>query len=81
MYNAENTFYANRLLIGVLMGVILIVVGGTYYLKHLDNEKALEKERNLRLDYEQWHLPEGAKARIGSGRLYIQCSILPMAIR
>jgi WD40 repeat protein len=59
--------YANRLLIGVLAGVILIVIGGTYYLKHLDNERMLEKERNLRLDYKQWHLPEGAKARIGSG--------------
>ncbi len=60
---------ANRLLIVVLIGVILIVVGGTYYLEHLDNEKALEKERTLRLDYEQWHLPEGAKARIGRGTI------------
>lgn len=59
--------YANRLLIGVLTGIILIVIGGTYYLKHLDNEKTLEIERNLRLDYEQWHLPEGVKARIGRG--------------
>lgn len=62
-------FYVNRLLIGVLMGIILIVVGGAYYLEHLDNEKALEKERNLRLDYEQWHLPEGAQARIGRGTI------------
>ena len=62
-------FYVNRLLIGVLMGLILIIVGGAYYLEHLDNEKALEKERNLRLEYEQWHLPEGAKARIGSGTI------------
>ena len=61
--------YSNRLLLGVLMGVILIVVGGTYYLEHLENEKALEKERNLRLDYEQWHLPESTKARIGSGAI------------
>ena len=59
--------YAHRLIIGVLAGVMLIVIGGTYYLKHLDNERMLEKERNLRLDYKQWHLPEGAKARIGSG--------------
>ncbi len=62
-------FYVNRFLIGVLMGIILIVVGGAYYLEHLDNEKALEKERNLRLDYEQWHLPEGAQARIGRGTI------------
>lgn len=62
-------FYVNRLLIGVLMGIILIVVGGAYYLEHLENEKALEKERNLRLDYEQWHLPEGAQARIGRGTI------------
>jgi len=61
--------YANRLLIGVLTGVILIVIGGIYYLKHLDDEKTLEIERNLRLDYKQWHLPEGAKARIGSGTI------------
>ncbi len=61
--------YANRLLAGVLMSVIFIVVGGAYYLEHIDNEKALEKERNLRLDYEQWYLPEGAKARIGSGTI------------
>ena len=61
--------YVNRLLITVLMGVIIIVVGGSYYLEHLDNMKALEKERNLRLDYEQWHLPEGAIARIGSGTI------------
>lgn len=61
--------YANRLLIGVLTGVILIVIGGTYYLKHLDNERILEIERNMRLDYKQWHLPEGAKARIGSGTI------------
>lgn len=60
----------NRLLIGVLMGAILIVVGGGYYLEHLENEKALEKERNLRLDYPQWHLPEGAKARIGTGTIH-----------
>ena len=62
-------FYANRLFIGVLTGIILIVIGGTYYLKHLDNERTLEKERNLRLDYQQWHLPEGAKARIGTGTI------------
>ena len=62
-------FYSNRLFIGVLTGVILIVIGGTYYLKHLDNERTLEKERNMRLDYQQWHLPEGAKARIGLGTI------------
>jgi WD40 repeat protein len=62
-------FYSNRLFIGVLTGVILIVIGGTYYLKHLDNERTLEKERNMRLDYQQWHLPEGAKARIGTGTI------------
>ncbi|MDE0315685.1 MAG: hypothetical protein OXM61_12340 [Candidatus Poribacteria bacterium] len=61
--------YANRLLIGVFTGVILIVIGGTYYLKHLDNEKTLEIERNMRFNYRQWHLPEGAKARIGSGTI------------
>lgn len=61
--------YANRLLISVLTGVMLIVIGGTYYLKHLDNEKTLEEERNLLLDYEQWHLPEGAKSRIGRGTI------------
>ncbi len=62
-------FYSNRLFIGVLTGVILIVIGGTYYFKHLDNERTLEKERNMRLDYQQWHLPEGAKARIGTGTI------------
>ncbi len=62
-------FYSNRLFIGVLTGVILIVIGGTSYLKHLDNERTLEKERNMRLDYQQWHLPEGAKARIGTGTI------------
>ena len=61
--------YANRLLIGVFTGVMLIVVGGTYYLKHLDNEKTLEIERNMRFNYRQWHLPEGAKSRIGSGTI------------
>ena len=63
-------FYSNRLFIGVLTGVILIVIGGTYYFKHLDNERTLEKERNMRLDYQQWHLPEGAKARIGTGTIH-----------
>ena len=61
--------YAKRRFIGVLTGVILIAIGGTYYFKHLDDEKTLEKERNLRLDYQQWHLPDGAKARIGSGTI------------
>ncbi len=60
---------SKQILIGVLTGVILIVIGGTYYLKHLDNERTLEKERNMRLDYQQWHLPEGAKARIGTGTI------------
>ena len=57
--------YSNRLIIGV----ILIVVGGTYYFKHLANERILEKVRNMRLDNKQWHLPEGVKARIGSGTI------------
>ncbi|MDE0085666.1 MAG: hypothetical protein OXU23_08160 [Candidatus Poribacteria bacterium] len=61
--------YANRLIIGVFTGVMLIVIGGTYYLKHLDDEKTLEMERNMRFNYRQWHLPEGAKARIGSGTI------------
>ncbi len=61
--------YAKRLLIAVLTCVVLIVTGGTYYLKHLDDERTLEKERNLLLDYPQWHLPEGAKARIGAGTI------------
>lgn len=61
--------YSNRLIIGVLTGVILIVVGGTFFYKHLVNERMLEKERNMRLDYKQWHLPEGVKARIGSGTI------------
>ncbi len=61
--------YSIRKTIGVLIGVILIVIGGTYYLNHLENEKTLEEERNIRLDYKQWHLPEGAKARIGSGTI------------
>ncbi|RKU07683.1 hypothetical protein C6501_17325 [Candidatus Poribacteria bacterium] len=61
--------YSNRHLIGVLTGVILTVIGGTYYFKHLDNERKLEEERNMRLDYKQWHLPEGVKARIGSGTI------------
>ncbi len=63
--------YANRLIIGVLTGVLLIVIGGTYFLKHLDNEKTLEMERNMRFNYQQWHLPEGAKARIGSGTIRV----------
>ena len=53
----------------VLTGVILIVIGGIYYLKHLENERTLAEERNIRLDYKQWHLPEGAKARIGAGTI------------
>ena len=61
--------YAKRRFIGVLTGVIFIVIGGTYYLKHLDDERTVEKERNIRLDYKQWHLPEGAKARIGTGTI------------
>ncbi|MDE0637952.1 MAG: hypothetical protein OXI43_19100 [Candidatus Poribacteria bacterium] len=61
--------YSNRLLIGVLAGVILTVIGGTYYFKCLDNERVLEEERNMRFDYKQWHLPEGVKARIGSGTI------------
>lgn len=61
--------YAKRNIIGVLVGVILIIVGGTYFLKHLDDKRTLEEERNTLIDYEQWHLPEGAKARIGSGTI------------
>ena len=60
---------AKRNIIGVLVGVILIIVGGTYFLKHLDDKRTLEEERNTLIDYEQWHLPEGAKARIGSGTI------------
>ncbi len=52
---------------GVILGVILIAIGGIYYHKHLETEKTLEAIRNLRLDYPQWHLPENAKARIGTG--------------
>ncbi len=59
--------YAKRLIIGMLTGVILIIIGGVFFLKHLDDERILEKERNIRLDYKQWHLPEGASSRIGSG--------------
>ncbi|MYG00628.1 hypothetical protein F4212_16045 [Candidatus Poribacteria bacterium] len=65
-----KSIYSNRLFIGVLIGIILIFIGGTYYLKHLDNEKTLEIERNIRLDYEDWHLPEGAYARIGRGTVH-----------
>ncbi|MCG9129046.1 hypothetical protein JT359_15770 [Candidatus Poribacteria bacterium] len=61
--------YSNRLIISVITGAILIVVGGTYYLNHHSYERKLEKERNIRLDYKQWHLPEGVKARIGSGTI------------
>lgn len=61
--------YTNRLFIFVLTGIILIVVGGTYYLKYLDEKKELEEVRNMRLDYKQWHLPEGVKARIGAGTI------------
>lgn len=61
--------YSNRLILGVITGVILIVVGGTYYFKNLATERMLEKERSMRLDYKQWHLPEGVKARIGSGTI------------
>ncbi len=63
--------YSNRLFIGVLTGVILTVISGTYYFKRLDNERMLKEERNMRLDYEQWHLPEGVKARIGSGAITV----------
>ena len=61
--------YAKRRFIGVLTSVILIAIGGTYYFKHLDDERTVEKERNMRLDYQQWHLPDGAKARIGRGTI------------
>lgn len=67
----NNLIHSKRLFIAVLTGVILIVIGGSYYLKHLDNERTLEKERNMRLDYKQWHLPEGAKARIGVGTIRV----------
>lgn len=53
----------------MLTCVILIVIGGTFYVKHLADKEALEKERAMRLDYKQWHLPEGVKARIGSGTI------------
>lgn len=65
----NNLIHSNRHFIAVLTGVILIVIGGSYYLKHLDNERMLEKERDMRVEYKQWHLPEGAKARIGSGTI------------
>lgn len=65
----KKFLYSNRLFIGILTSVILIFIGGLYYLKHLENEKLLEEEHNMRLDYKQWHLPEGAKARIGSGTI------------
>lgn len=61
--------YSNRHIIGVITVVTFIVVGGTYYLKHLSDERMFEKERNMRLDNKQWHLPEGVKARIGSGTI------------
>ena len=64
-----KSLYSNRLFMSVLTGVILTVIGGIYYLNHLENERTLEKERNIRLDYKQWHLPEGAKARIGAGTI------------
>jgi len=59
--------YSNRLFIGILTGVILIGIGGIFYFKHLDNERTLEQERSLCINYQQWHLPDGAKARIGRG--------------
>ncbi|MCY4404684.1 MAG: WD40 repeat domain-containing protein [Candidatus Poribacteria bacterium] len=61
--------YSNRLFIGILTGVILIGIGGIFYFKHLDNERTLEQERSLRINYQQWHLPDGAKARIGTGEI------------
>lgn len=60
---------AKHIFIAVLIVVILIGIGSLYYLKHLADEKVLEKERALRLSYQQWHLPEGAKARIGAGTI------------
>ena len=60
---------AKHIFIAVLIVVILIGIGSLYYLKHLADEKVLEKERALRLGYQQWHLPEGAKARVGAGTI------------
>ena len=62
-------FSAKHIFIAVLIGIILIGIGSLVYLKHLADEKVLEKERTLRLSYQQWHLPEGAKARIGAGTI------------
>lgn len=64
-----NFLFSKRLLIGTLLGVVLILLGGVYIFKHIENERILERERNTRLNYEQWHLPKGAKARIGSGEV------------
>ena len=60
---------AKHIFIAVLTCVILIGIGAAYYLKHLADENVLEKERTLRLRSQQWHLPEGAKARIGAGTI------------
>ena len=63
----KNFLYTNRRIVAALIGVILIVIGGTYYLKYLESERMVEAERNMHIEYPQWHLPENAKARIGMG--------------
>ncbi len=63
----KNFLYTNRRIAAALVGVILIVIGGTYYLKHLESERTVEAERNMQIDFPQWHLPENATARIGMG--------------
>ena len=63
----KNFLYTNRRIAAALIGVILIVIGGTYYLKHLESERTVEAERNMQIDFPQWHLPENATARIGMG--------------
>ncbi len=62
-----NFLYTNRRIVAALICVILIVIGGTYYLKYLESERMVEAERNMHIEYPQWHLPENAKARIGMG--------------
>ncbi|MXV77181.1 hypothetical protein F4083_05985 [Candidatus Poribacteria bacterium] len=63
----KNFLYTKRRIAAALVGVILIVIGGTYYLKHLESERRVEAERNMQIDCPQWHLPENATARIGMG--------------
>ena len=55
--------YRNRLLFAVLGSLILMVSSSC-------SQPQREPDTAARLEYKQWHLPDGAKARIGAGQVH-----------